>query len=62
MRNIQVKTITALLAATLLIGCAPRGIRVRCDQHLVPINPPSLGVDRPEGSGALSKKTKRALP
>ena len=41
----MMKPVLLLLTLGALVACAPKNIRVRCDAHLQPINPPSNTVD-----------------
>jgi hypothetical protein len=40
------KRLLLLMTLAALVACAPKNIRVRCDAHLQPINPPSSTVER----------------
>jgi len=50
MKHSMLKTMMLLMYGAALIGCAPQNVRVRCDAHLQPINPPSAA--RPAGKTA----------
>jgi ABC-type molybdate transport system substrate-binding protein len=43
MRIQSLKVLVMLMIASLLLGCAGKNIRVRCDEHLQPINVAAAG-------------------
>jgi len=47
--------LTVLSALACLAGCARQNIRVRCDAHLQPINPPALALQNRTADALASK-------
>ena len=53
------KSLLLLMSLAVLVACAPKNIRVRCDAHLQPINPPLSTVER--GSSKLGQPAPRVV-
>jgi hypothetical protein len=62
MKRFNVKDVVALVLLAALAGCAPKAIRVRCDAHLVPINPSMERTSNDPPKAGASGRSKGAHP